>query len=253
MRYLALLIVMVLFPSLGQATEEDTCKKMDYEVVGEFLKSDNFGKQGGSGTGVISSDCKVWPYNKNYTISAFGYVPSDKQRFEEDKIIFIGLIDNRSRKVVSSHWEVVAEDASDSLGRNSLKLDTARYQLNERTRAIGLRYNSAARGASCPDNYSEDRLTLFVASGEILKPVFRAYMRSLRSLKGCMHMPSNSDIVDEAYLTISIGDKISNGYKDLVATATINSSENKKEELSLQFDGKSYRFPKSPPWWLNHY
>lgn len=251
MRYAILCLLISFISTLGHARQEDSCKDREYRIVGDFLKSKGFRKSYDKQTGVISSDCKMWPYNKNYTITTFGYVPSKASNPEEDrKIIFISLIDNKSRKVVSSYWEELYEDAQDSLDSHSLKLDTARYQLDERTRAIGLRYSSAAVGARCGDAGSENQLTLFVINGSRLQPVFKRYMRNLRAIKGCIGIATDGDEIEVANLTVSIGDKSHNGYKDLLITASFEDDTRGKEEVVLQFDGRKYLIPKQAPWWL---
>jgi hypothetical protein len=161
-------------------------------------------------------------------------------------------------KVLSSHREKIEEDTLVEFGERSLKLDTAAYRLSAEAVAFGLRFNSAAGGASCPEAGWEDELTLYAPAGARLKPVLHLAMRKYRALHGCVGMSSEGTVLESADLSIGLEKTASHGYADLSVRAAIDGDASGKgktpssrvERRMLRYDGSQYQPVGEAPWWM---
>lgn len=234
-------------------TREDTCAPDDYEAVKQHLKINEFAPRQDGGN-VISASCRIWPYKTNQLLATFAY----DEGVEYEKRLEVLILDKRTKNVISSFRSDIGEDAVTEVGEDSLKLDTARYQLSENVRAFGIRFTSSARGASCGEGYWGNELTLFVPEGNNLRPVAALNLYQQRWLEGCPAAASHA-LWEDAMLTVSMGKNSTNGFFDLVVTAkiTVNSIEastrnlkDRTERYTLRYDGKYYKKGKSVPWWL---
>lgn len=225
--------------------KDSTCSDGDYVIAGKFLGIAAFWHQ------VIVGDCKVWPYDKRYKIVAFGYDPMRYASPEKsDKEILFGLLDMEIKTIISSTKWAVYDGVEGGLDEYSLKIDTARYQLNEGTRAIGLEYRPANKGANCPDHAREGELTLYVKEEKNLRSVFTMFRKQFRSLKGCMGMPKEDDKIEAVDLTLSIGAQTNNHFNDIVVVAKLEGSNKIYGRQTLSYDGKQYKISPKAPWWL---
>lgn len=98
-----------------------------------------------------------------------------KENYQNDEntpkwTLFVARVNDNA---ILQSWEQDMEiDASIDVNADSLKIDTARYILNDKVRAFGVRFNNAARGPSAPEYSANDHLMLFVPEKEKLKLVF---------------------------------------------------------------------------------
>lgn len=251
---LFLILFFIISSSAFALEKEDKCTPDVYEIIKHNMKIRESSPKRGDGN-VVSSVCKIWPYKTNLLLTAFAY----DEGVEYEKKLLISVIDNDTKSVINSFRETINEDALTGVGEHSLKLDTARYQLSDKTRAFGIRFNSSAGGASCGEAYWGDELTLFVPEGKNLRLVTRLNLYQQRWHKGCP-AAIESALWEDAVLTISMANTSTNGFYDLVVTAkiTVNSEgmptgnlKNRVEHYTLHYDGKRYKKGKTAvPWWL---
>jgi hypothetical protein len=213
-------------------------------------------KKGNEGQ-VVAAACKLWPYDGKTLLSAIVFSTRD----EEVKKLVVAMLDARSGRIVGSYAREVGEDASVQFGENSLGIDTAPYQLAKDVRAFGVRFRSAARGASCADGAWEDELTLFVRTAASLRPVLRGLpMSHWKAVKGCLGQ-SEGLVFDEARLSLGLARTSSHGFADLTVTARITREsaaddavgKPKTEQTTLRYDGNAYQGGNNPPWWLSFF
>jgi hypothetical protein len=213
-------------------------------------------KKGNEGQ-VVAAACKLWPYDGKTLLSAIVFSTDD----EEVKKLVVAMLDARSGRVVASYEREVGEDASVQFGENSLGIDTAPYQLAKDVRAFGVRFRSAAHGASCADGAWEDELTLFVRTADSLQPVLRGLpMSRWHAVKGCLGQ-ADGLVFDKARLSLGIAPTSSHGLADLTVTARITREsaaddaigKPKTEQTTLRYDGDAYQSVKSRPWWLSFF
>lgn len=204
---------------------------------------------------IASQACKPWPHKDTVLLSALAF---NEGKAKDVKNLLVATIDRRSMKVLSSHRERVEEDALVGFGDSSLKFDTAVYRLNADVVAFGVRFNSAAGGASCPEAGWEDELTLYVPSGATLKPVLHLAMHKYQALKGCVGMPSEDMVLEDASLSIALEKTASHGYADLSVRAAIEGEAGGKgkaptarlQRRVLRYDGSRYELEGEAPWWM---
>jgi len=219
------------------------------EIVGKYLHLPQF-TESKETNGIVSEVCKRLPDREQVSAVAYGYARSGAD--EDDKNLTFALINDSKHSVIASYTSDVAEDALTKLGSASFSIDTARYRLREDVRAIGLRYDSAARGPSCADGASWSWLILFVQSGSRLEPILDLPLGRRRSFGDCGHGGGES-----AEITIGVEQTRHHGYADLRLTAHVEpyGAENERPEKSttqtyvLHFDGKHYVPDGIPPWW----
>ncbi|MGZ5056636.1 MAG: PA3715 family protein [Methylobacter sp.] len=258
------LIFALLACSIAEA-EEEPCDESTYAIIGKKLKLNEFTNSNDGGI-VVDSTCKIWTYNKNITIAAFGYTPSESTEEDPKKNIIVALIDNNRRFVISSSLRTIQEDAITEVGSGSLKLDTGRYQLSENTRAIGLRFYCVARGPSCGEASWNNELTLYSPEANILRPVLQIYMSQQRAFSGCIGAATGNDSGEYTELSIAIDRTRSHGFNDLKILANIElyfstetpsgtaSSKKQTESYVMKYNGSSYtNSDKNPPWWMGYY
>ena len=251
---LAAALVVCLFSTMAFAQgREDTCAPDVYEAVKQYLKVNDFAPRRNGGN-VVSAACRVWPYKTNQLLAAFAYDAG----VEHEKRLVVLILDGKTKSVVSGFRGSIGEDAVIEVGERSLEVDTARYQLGESARAFGIRFTSAARGASCGQGYWGNELTLFVPEGTNLRPVATLNLHRQRWLEGCPAATSRA-LWEDAMLTVGMSEARTNGLFDLVVTAriTVNSKgmspgslKDRTERHTFRYNGKSYEKGKSAPWWL---
>jgi hypothetical protein len=214
---------------------------------------------------VVAEACQAWPNDPHLIVSAIAY----DDEIEYQKVLFVAMIDNKSKQVISSYKSIIEEDVVSKYDKESLKLDMARYQLNSAVRAFGLRFRSGGREPSCADRSYGNELTLFVPEKSALRPVLVLPMFRGQALQGCIHSTSaGQTVIENADITLSIGKAQQNGFFDLAATAkievyrdgeesntTASKTEAKKaknhiEHHMLHYNGKTYELTKTGKWWL---
>lgn len=203
---------------------------------------------------IVAQACKDWPARPGLHLAALAYDAGES----EQKSLVVAVVDKKTLRVVASDETIVTEDAAVEFGPDSLKLDTAAYRLSPDVVAFGLRFTSAAHGASCADYAWEDELTLFAPSGQDLRTVLRLPMHRMRALKGCLGSYSPDGVREDAALTIGVEKTAAHGYADLSLRAAIKTERAKGdsrkpprvEQQVIRYDGKRYQLGKRPAWWM---
>lgn len=249
----AAMVLYVLSSTAFARVQEDKCVPDVYETISRDMKTKDLSPRQDGGN-VISAACRIWPYKAGLLLAAFAY----DDGVEYEKRLIVAVVDEKTKRVIHSYRNDIGEDALTEVGDYSLKLDTARYQLANDTRAFGVRFNSSAHGANCGEAYWGDELTLFVPESKTLRPVLSLNLYQQRWLKGCPAARSQA-LWEDAILTVSMANTSTNGFHDIVVTAkiTVNvegtptgNHRNRIERHILHYDGTTYQKGKPVPWWL---
>lgn len=212
---------------------------------------------------LIDLVCKPHPLDSSLMIAAFFHELKDAQGniIENgkdglpEKGLVVAVIDSKNDKVVRQYRDTITEDGATRIGGSSLSLDTARYNLAARTRALGVRMN-----ISHSPRYAEggdgDYLWLFVEEGRRLRPVLKNFPMSYWAIThgdSACGPDSTGYTIDNVTLTLAISDTMTKGWHDLEVTAhhaieawscdTENPGkrETKTQALtSLRSNGKTY-------------
>lgn len=256
--HLAAVIVMcALSGNLFAKPQNEQCDLSDYKIISRKFKTGELSPRIDGNGNVVSSACRTWPYNPNLLLVTLAY----DEGVEYEKKMIVAVIDQKTQRVIHGHRSVIAEDAVTEVGEGSLKIDTARYQLADGVRAFGIQFDSVARGASCGEGYWGRELTLFVPEEKTLKPVLTLNMYRQQWLQGCPASTENA-FWEDAYLSISFADTVSNGFRDIVLTAKITQSasetsrrklKDRTEKNILRYDGNTYQLGKGAPWWAGFF
>lgn len=197
--------------------------------------------------------CKVWPASPDKTLLAF------KLQYEaasggdvEPADLELLVADTASDRILQRYREAHALD-SDAIRVSGLVLDTARYRLDERTTAFGLRVNYS--GSSRANPYSSTSLSLFVPDGAQLRPVLRRLQVALERGEWDTECAGEFEAVQR---TVAIDAKRDNGYAGLSVASTATASRNafgddrqcdstesppRKTRERLRYDGREYVVP----------
>jgi hypothetical protein len=242
---LGLFIALFFIGNASATTNDQECAEDIFDISARYLKLKNFSYKDKNGI-VIATACKASPTNPNLILSVFAYDSAIK----DEKNLLVAIIDEKRSLIISSYKSVMIQDQTTRFSEDSFKLDTARYQLSDKVRAFGVRFNSAAIGSSCGEDSSNDNLTLFVQEGKKLRAVFDMAMYRHRLSEGCMSNPNAVAIVEDSYLSVAVQKSSTNGFSDLLLTA--KNDRNRIEHHLLRYDGKRYQTGSQKPWWLGY-
>lgn len=215
-------------PAVAQSAAA-TCGAGDVAAVAAIATS---GVVGGAAATVpveraVAQTCKPWPNDAAIRLAAIAFA-GDAQTVpgERDIELRVAMLDAASGKVLAFYAQDMGEDAAFELAADSLRLDTARYDLAKGVRAIGVVVHSAARGPSCPDFYSNQALTLLVREGRSLRPVLQRDLYAWQRVKGEPCSVGKGDVITEvANLNLSMAPQGHAGYADIVLTANVSTVE----------------------------
>lgn len=242
---LGLFIAFFFIGNASALTNDQECAEDIFDISARYLKLKNFSYKYKNGV-VIAAACKASPTNPNFILSVFSY----DSTIEDEKNLLVAIIDEKRNQIVSSYKSVMNQDYSTQFSENSFKLDTAKYQLSDKVRAFGVRFDSAAISSCGEEGGRNDNLTLFVQDGKKLRAVFDMYMYTYRLIEGARCNPNSEAIIENAYLTAAVKRSSTNGFADLLINAKID--RNRVEHHLLRYDGKSYQAGSQKPWWLGY-
>lgn len=245
-------------PSHAQAPQADACGTPWQTKMGDLL-----GRQL-SKNSVVAEVCKPWPKGRDIVVTAVAYAPRQTATLpsgvpDDEKTLLIAMVDIRKSHVLASHQQTVLEDALVAIGPDSLRVDTAPYQLSGKVRAFGLRFSSSAMGASCPDASWGDELTLFIPHGKVLEPVLHLAMLRQRALTACISAQAEGALWEVAELTLTVLPSQTDGLADLRVSASIRreTSDDRvppaavtTEHAVLRHGPAGYQAVGPRPWWL---
>jgi hypothetical protein len=248
------------------AADERKCNSEIYAAIERDLRLADFAEQArDEGKGfIVAQACKTWPYKPEWTLVALAYpTDGDHDADVQERIslgegiqwaIITAIFDKKTRRIVHSDQRQIQEDAEIAIDDRSLGFDTARYQLADNVRAFGLRFTSAARGASCAEFFKSGRLTLLIPEGQSFRPVLGLYRQTAEAIVGCLNMPAplGDNAHHYANLAIGVEKTPTNGFYDLRVTATIEEDGDrvKREHVIFRYNGKHYAPVGKVPWWL---
>lgn len=230
-------------------TDVSRCSDANVKLVGKHFRLDNFvyPERSASENGglIVAGICKPWPKNKSRVIAAFAY----NAGIETEKSLVIAVIDTRANQVVAAYKSAIQEDAALKVGENSLRIDTARYDMAPGIRAFGVDItNSYHQG--CVDGGLDTERTLYVPEHKNLRPVLKINAISYwRYVQGgnpdCGASKDVAVIVENVDLTLEMGNATTNGYRDIVVRAKSWRDDNKptdkgKFSFVLRYAGSKY-------------
>jgi hypothetical protein len=193
----------------------------------------------------VAATCKAWPGERTRTIAALAY---DVGQADEKELV-VALIDNARSTLVAAYAENILEDAALTIGENSLRIDTARYDLAPGVRAFGVDIASSY-SQGCVDGGLGPSRTLFVQDGESLRPVLQnLYLSSWRYLRGgpsCAE--ARGSVIERTAYDIAVGTAAHHGMRDLRISARKVVGEGTQQarkpvSITLRYDGERYPTP----------
>jgi len=225
-RVFVLLLALISAPSI--AREEQKCPA---KALAAFQVSVPIG---GDDT-TRASVCKLWPDDKSKMLIA---VITESETGEMQYPVHVALINAETFQVLSRAKTFIEADATNEIYSSSLWLDTARYFLNKDTRAFGLRVSSFRDRCTYSGGF-DNELKLFVIEGSSMRPVLQGLYMSSWRYEGNRCGSSDEEVTEKRVdLSLSVEPTHTNGYADLLITAT--SSDSKKRGMKMQYNGKQY-------------
>lgn len=197
--------------------------------------------------------CKVWPASPDKTLVAvkLQHARDGDQAVDEADLDLL-VVDSARDRIVQRHREDGVL-SSDAIRVSSFAFDTARYRLDDKTTAFGLRVNRS--GNSRPNPYEDSTLRLYVIDSTGLRPVLRnlVVMRN----QGEWDTRCAGEFTDTRR-TISVDAKRDNGYAGLLLNTVARTTRNvpkgedcdevdggtDKSSVRLRYDGRQYVVPK---------
>lgn len=200
----------------------------------------------------VAQTCKPWPYDPAIRLAAIAFASdATTEAGERNLELRVAMLDARTAQVVALYTQDMGEDAGFELAADSLRLDTARYDLAQGVRAVGVVVHSFARGPSCPDFDSNDALTLLVREQRRLRPVLQRDLTVWRRVKGepC-NWGATGVVTERGTLTLSMDAPVHAGYADIAVTANLVTSSTvedaddiertHRQRQVLRYDGTRY-------------
>ena len=174
-------------------------------------------------------------------------------KYDDDLPYHLALMQLPSMKVLNHYKGKIVEDASQWVDDGYFTIDTARYELSKSVRAFALR-EGGFHESGAMDHGAEDKFTLYLLgrNGGI-RPIFSIpYMRFWwyddDQNKG--QYKENARI---GKIAIDVQDTETNGFRDLMATASEENTNRIIFKHLLQYDGSTYQskelMKKIYTWW----
>ncbi|SHO64312.1 hypothetical protein [Algoriphagus zhangzhouensis] len=193
---------------------------------------------------------KVYPENPNETFLAIPEIVDEgEQYFELNSHIIIA--DNQTGKITHQFFESNQTNqwVSDAIELREINIDTAQFQLSEKTKAYGLQVDYL--GMSRVNPYSNKTLSLFIKSGDKLKKILSNY--SIKDFGGEWDGNCDGEFESEEKIVFLSPNK-TKGYFDLLVNKKISETRNYQDEdeecqsensyqiknTILKFDGTKY-------------
>jgi hypothetical protein len=159
----------------------------------------------------------------------------------------IALVDQRSNDVVAASHSTIEEDAITHVGSESYRIDADPIRLSPTARAVGVVFDSDARGASCADAYASSELTLWLREGAHLRAVMGTNLQGGVGLDGAF---CKEDVQSEdADMVVGVEKSVTHGFFDLSITAYRSGTHQRLARTVLKYDGNSYGFDMFRKFW----
>lgn len=191
---------------------------------------------------VVSATCRQWPYQPEIELAAaaFEVTPFDPVMGGRGIEVAVAMLKG-SASLASTHYDA-SEDASVRWRQDSLRFDTARYDLGGEMRAVAL-ITSAGYSPPCADGGTPSEFTLMQPQAGQLRPVLTIpWSRWVQHGEcSCQCSEGQEPRIDEARFTLAVADEQHLGFRDIVLAAEVTSgSGNWQLRRRLQFDGERY-------------
>lgn len=197
--------------------------------------------------------CKVWPASPDKTLIAVKLQHAiDTDQAVDDADLDVLIADSARDRIVQRHRQDGLL-SSDAIRVSSFAFDTARYRLDDKTTAFGLRIQRS--GSSRANPYGDETLRLYVIDGSALRPVLRNLVMTRN--QGEWDTRCAGEFTDTRR-TISVDAKRDNGYAGLLLNTVASTSRSvakgedcdevdggtDKSSVRLRYDGREYAVPK---------
>ena len=153
--------------------------------------------------------CKIWPADESKTIVVLPFSHEIEGTIYYDLDVL--LVDTQSGELIAHNWEADAF-YSDAIELTDFEIDTARYQLNNESRAFGVRTNFEHHSYSV--SFSEQLINLYVQQNEKLNRVVNKLV--LKNSSGEWNDCDGEYNSRNAVLLL--GKNTTNNYKDLIVS-----------------------------------
>ncbi|MEN5159188.1 hypothetical protein [Achromobacter spanius] len=198
--------------------------------------------------------CKIWPANPDLLLAAIPLMRDGPNRdFGHDGDLRILVLDRATLKVLE-HLQLDGLMSDDAMRISDVSFDTARYDVAPDRRAFGLRISRT--GASRANPISETSLRLFDIGPKGLNMVLDGLIAD--SSRGEWDTNCAGEF-SKGRVSLAIGDRVANGFKDLNATESYETSLSALQQgdcvetlqdrgttaHTLTFDGRRYRIPET--------
>lgn len=237
------LVSFVLSQSIYAQADSDRkkqrCSDAIVKLVGKHLGISDFSYTSGV---IVAGACKIWPKDNSKTIAIFAYDAG----VEYEKQLIVVLVDALKGSVVATYKGAIQEDATMTVGVDSFRIDTARYDLAPGVRAFGLDVTTSY-SQGCVEGGLGPVRTLFIQDGKEIRPVIENfYISSWRYVQGGPSCAEGENVViEDITYSIGIGNVATNGYANLKITAISSYSDAAKTkrnsyEYEVHYDGNKY-------------
>jgi hypothetical protein len=255
MRWSHAWVLALLLGDAGAAMAASPCDPHVVEALGRALKLNHFHlptqpADAEPNNTLVAADCRADPGHPGLTLVAAVHTSDD----EAGHWLALGLVDAASHNVRASLHVAAGEDAALRYEPDSLRLDTARYQLAPGVRAFGLDIGSGYT-PNCGNGGVGAMRTLYVVDGNTIRPVLSnlyltewVYIQEAQSR--CNPNGPETEIVETFARSISLGTESHAGYRDLVIRATSSRDDQRKSGrkpllYTLRYDGHRYPLTKA--------
>lgn len=140
---------------------------------------------------LIGADCRPFPGDPKRRLAAVVYGPPEELRAAQAESgqalpisLVLAVLPARGHKVLQQLRLHVEEDALVQVSGRNFVWDPAVYRLGPGRLVAGLRFQSSAREASCPDQRWGDQLALLHPEDRSLRVVFSAAMQGQVGVEG---------------------------------------------------------------------
>lgn len=253
---------LLVFSSFSYAENNQTSQSCDVStilLVAEKLSLNEVSKTKEDGypynlKGVVSVACKQYPENKDNLIVTIATETKDN----EVKDLTVAIVNTKKNTILASYKDKLEEDATLRVESGTLRIDTANYRLNEKTRAFGVDVTSGYM-PNCGDGGSGSVRTLYIQEGYKIRPILNSLtMSTWMFIQQGQTRCNNADepvvsIIEEHTVSLSMADTTSNGFRDIIVNmkGSILSEEEKaivnidKSILPKNKELKSYNYKSS--------
>lgn len=171
---------------------------------------------------VTASDCTPWPSAAGaHTAAVIAFEqPADIATRQRRWVVVLAVLDRRTSRVLHAKQTAPEEDAAVAIGPDSLRLDTARFEVRPGVQALGLRFRSAARAPSAGKGWLGDELSLFIPAAGDLRPVFSASMSAQESITGVLNAGSPGATWWNTRISLTVGARAPGSWHELRLTET---------------------------------